>query len=135
MIQAQLDGTNAIEIWGDGKQTRSFTYIDDTIDGIFRLMESDVHEPINLGSSQLVTINGLVDMVEDIAGVKLERNYDLTKPQGVRGRNSDNTLILEKLGWEPSTTLETGLAATYEWIHGQMASGAKDEAALAFQGA
>ena len=92
-------------------------------------------EPINLGSSQLVTINELVDMVEDIAGVKLERNYDLTKPQGVRGRNSDNTLILEKLGWEPSITLEAGLAKTYEWIHGQMTSGAKDEAALAFQGA
>ncbi|MGZ4416285.1 MAG: NAD-dependent epimerase/dehydratase family protein [Gaiellaceae bacterium] len=134
VIQAQLDGTNAIEIWGDGKQTRSFTYIDDTIDGIFRLMESDMVEPINLGSSQLVTINGLVDMVEDIACVKLERNYDLTKPQGVRGRNSDNTLILERLGWEPSITLEAGLAKTYEWIHGQMTSGARDEAALAFQG-
>jgi nucleoside-diphosphate-sugar epimerase len=133
VVQGQLDGTNAIEIWGDGKQTRSFTYIDDTTDGIFRLLESDVAEPINIGSSQLVTINELVDIVEGIAGVKLERNYNLDAPQGVRGRNSDNTLIREKLGWEPSTTLETGLAATYAWIHAQMTSGARDEAALAYQ--
>jgi GDP-D-mannose 3', 5'-epimerase len=135
VIQSQLDGTNAIEIWGDGKQTRSFTYIDDTIDGIFRLLESDVSEPINIGSSQLVTINELVDIAEGIAGVKLARNYKLDAPQGVRGRNSDNTLILEKLGWEPSTTLEAGLAKTYEWIRAQLTSGATDEAALAFQGA
>jgi nucleoside-diphosphate-sugar epimerase len=134
VIRAQLDGTNAIEIWGDGKQTRSFTYIDDTIEGIFRIMEGEVTEPINLGSSQLVTINELVDIVEGIAGVKLERRYKLDAPQGVRGRNSDNTLIREKLGWEPSTTLETGLAATYAWIHERMTSGAGDEAALAFQG-
>jgi nucleoside-diphosphate-sugar epimerase len=134
VIEAQLDGTNRIEIWGDGKQTRSFTYIDDTIEGILRLMESDVTEPINLGSSQLVTINELYDIVEGIAGVKLERNHDLTAPQGVRGRNSDNTLILEKLGWEPSISLEDGLAKTYAWIHDQMTSGAQDEAALAFAG-
>ena len=134
VIQAQLDGSNTIEIWGDGKQTRSFTYIDDTIDGIFRITENDVTEPINLGSSQLVTINGLVDMVEEIAGVKLERNYNLSAPQGVRGRNSDNALILERLGWEPTTSLEAGLAETYRWIHTQMTSGARDDAALAFQG-
>ena len=91
-------------------------------------------DPINLGSSQLVTINGLVDIVEGIAGVKLERNYNLSAPQGVRGRNSDNTLILEQLGWEPSISLEDGLAKTYAWIHEQMTSGARDEAALAFQG-
>jgi len=133
VIRAQLDGTNAIEIWGDGKQTRSFTYIDDTIEGIFRLLESDVTEPINIGSSQLVTINELVGIVEGIAGVKLERRYKLDAPQGVRGRNSDNTLIREKLGWEPSTTLEEGLAATYAWIHEQLTSGAHDEAALAFR--
>jgi GDP-D-mannose 3', 5'-epimerase len=132
VIQAQLDGTNSIEIWGDGKQTRSFTYIDDTIDGIFRLLEAGVTEPINLGSSQLVTINELVDMVEEIAGVKLERSYVASAPQGVRGRNSDNALILERLGWEPSTPLEQGLATTYAWIRGQMTSGARDEAALAF---
>jgi GDP-D-mannose 3', 5'-epimerase len=134
VIEAQLDGTNEIEIWGDGMQTRSFTYIDDTIDGLFRIMASDFSDPINLGSSQLVTINGLVDIVEGIAGVKLERKHNLTAPQGVRGRNSDNTLILEQLGWEPSISLEVGLAQTYAWIYDQMTSGARDEAALAFQG-
>jgi len=134
VIQAQLDGTNAIEIWGDGEQTRSFTFIDDTVDGILRLLESDMTEPINIGSSQLVTINRLVDIVEGIAGVKLERRYKLDAPQGVRGRNSDNTLILERLGWEPSTTLEDGLAKTYAWIHGELTSGARDEAALALEG-
>jgi GDP-D-mannose 3',5'-epimerase len=134
VIAAQLDGKNEIEIWGDGMQTRSFTYIDDTIEGLFRIMESDFTDPINLGSSQLVTINGLVDIVEGIAGVKLERKYNLSAPQGVRGRNSDNTLILEQLGWEPSISLEDGLEKTYHWIHNQMTSGARDEAALAFQG-
>ena len=113
VIEAQLDGTGAIEIWGDGEQTRSFTYIDDTIEGLFRIVESEFTEPINLGSSQLVTINGLVDIVEGIAGVKLERKYNLSAPQGVRGRNSDNTLIREELGWEPSISLEDGLAKTY----------------------
>jgi nucleoside-diphosphate-sugar epimerase len=135
VIEAQLNGSNSIEIWGDGKQTRSFTYIDDTIEGVLRLMESDFTDPVNLGSSQLVTINELYDIVEKIAGVDLERNYDLTAPQGVRGRNSDNTLILEKLGWEPSISLEDGLAKTYAWIYEQMTSGAQDEAALAFTGA
>jgi GDP-D-mannose 3',5'-epimerase len=134
VIEAQLNGTGAIEIWGDGEQTRSFTYIDDTIDGLFRIMESEFSEPINLGSSQLVTINGLVDIVEGIAGVKLERNYNLAAPQGVRGRNSDNALILEELGWEPSISLEDGLEKTYHWIYQQMTSGRTDEAALAFQG-
>jgi GDP-D-mannose 3',5'-epimerase len=135
VIEAQLSGSGEIEIWGDGEQTRSFTFVDDTIDGLFRLMESDVTEPINLGSSQLVTINGLVDMVEEIAGVRLQRNYDLSAPQGVRGRNSDNTLILELLGWEPSTSLEAGLEKTYAWVYEQMASGVEDEAALAIQSA
>jgi nucleoside-diphosphate-sugar epimerase len=131
VIEAQLSGSNTIEIWGDGKQTRSFMYIDDAIDGIFRLMESDVSEPINLGSSQLVTINELVDIVERIAGTSLERRYDPSAPQGVRGRNSDNILIRERLGWEPSMPLELGLEKTYRWIHGQMTSGERDEAALA----
>jgi nucleoside-diphosphate-sugar epimerase len=135
VIEAQRSGSNTIEIWGDGEQTRSFTYIDDTIEGIFRLMESGFQDPINLGSSQLVTINGLVDIVEEIAGVTLERKYDLSAPQGVRGRNSDNTLILEQLGWEPSTSLEAGLEKTYAWIHQQMASGIRDEAALAVEAA
>jgi nucleoside-diphosphate-sugar epimerase len=135
VVEAQLNGSNKIEIWGDGEQTRSFTYIDDTIDGIFRIMQSDFTDPINLGSSQLVTINELVDIVEGIAGVKLERSYNLSAPQGVRGRNSDNTLIREQLGWEPSIPLEDGLEKTYRWIHEQMTSGARDAAALAFQGA
>jgi nucleoside-diphosphate-sugar epimerase len=135
VIEAQLDGTSEIEIWGDGEQTRSFTYIDDTIEGLFRIMGSGFSDPINLGSSQLVTINGLVDIVEGIAGVKLERKYNLSAPQGVRGRNSDNALIRKQLGWEPSITLEDGLEKTYHWIHEQMTSGARDDAALAFQGA
>ena len=133
VVRAQLDGTNEIEIWGDGEQTRSFTYIDDTIEGLFRLLESAFSDPINLGSSQLVTINGLVDIVEEIAGVQLDRRYVLDAPQGVRGRNSDNTLIRRELGWEPSVSLEEGLEKTYHWIYGQMTSGARDEAALAFE--
>jgi GDP-D-mannose 3', 5'-epimerase len=120
VIQAKLSGSGEIEVWGDGEQTRSFAYIDDTVTGILLIMESDVTEPINLGSSQLVTINRLIDIVESIAEVKLKRNYDLSAPQGVRGRNSDNTLILERLGWEPSITLEEGIARTYSWIEGQM---------------
>ena len=131
VIQAQLDETGTIEIWGDGLQTRSFTYIDDTISGVLQIMEQEVTEPVNLGSSQLVTINELVDIVEGIAGVKLERSYRLDAPQGVRGRNSDNTLILERLGWEPSTPLELGLEKTYTWIHDQITSGVRDKAALA----
>ncbi len=132
VIQAQLDGSGVIEIWGDGHQTRSFTYIDDTIYGMLRLMEDEVTEPINLGSSQLVTINELVDIVEGIAGVKLERRYDLSAPQGVRGRNSDNTRIRELLGWEPSVSLESGLEQTYAWIREQMTTGVRDEAAAIF---
>jgi nucleoside-diphosphate-sugar epimerase len=105
-----------IEIWGSGEQTRSFMYIDDCIDGIQMIMESDILEPINLGSDELVTINGLVDIVEDIAGVKLSRHYNLKAPKGVNGRNSDNTLILEKLDWAPPTKLRDGMRKTYNWI-------------------
>jgi len=132
VIEAQWNGSCQIEIWGDGQQTRSFTYIDDTIYGILRLMEDEVTEPINLGSSQLVTINQLVDIVEEIAGLTLKRTYKLDAPLGVRGRNSDNRLIREKLGWEPSVRLEDGLAKTYAWIHQQMRSGPTDRVALAF---
>jgi nucleoside-diphosphate-sugar epimerase len=120
VIEAQRDGTGTIEIWGDGRQTRSFTYIDDCIDGTLRLMASDVRAPVNIGSSGMVTINDLVAIVEGIAGVSLERRYDTSAPQGVRGRNSDNTLIRELLGWEPTTPLSTGMVATYEWILDQM---------------
>jgi GDP-D-mannose 3',5'-epimerase len=116
VIQAVETGNHEIEIWGDGNQTRSFMYIDDCIKGINDILYSDIEEPINLGSSEIVTINGLVDIVEDIAGVKLERKYNLSAPKGVNGRNSDNTLIQEYLGWEPSIRLRDGMEKTYRWI-------------------
>ena len=116
VFQAKLSGKHEIEIWGDGKQTRSFMYIDDCLYGIRRIVEDAVPEPINLGSNELVTINGLVDIVEDIAGIKLERRYNLDAPKGVNGRNSDNTLIQKYLGWEPSIRLRDGLEKTYRWI-------------------
>ena len=120
VIQAQLSDSDEIEIWGDGEQTRSFTYIDDCVHGTLALTASDVTEPLNIGSDQLVTINQLVDIVEQIAGVTLKRRYRLDAPKGVRGRNSDNTLVRERLGWAPSIRLEEGLRRTYDWIHGQM---------------
>jgi nucleoside-diphosphate-sugar epimerase len=119
---AKLTGDKRIEIWGDGEQTRSFTYIDDCLEGTLRLTASDVRDPLNVGSDQLVTINELVDVVEQIAGVTLKREYNLDAPQGVRGRNSDNTLIAQRLGWTPSVSLEDGLAATYAWVHDQVAN-------------
>jgi nucleoside-diphosphate-sugar epimerase len=119
VIAAKLSGKHEIEIWGDGEQTRSFMYIDDCLAGTRRIMESGIVEPINLGSSQLVTINQLVDIVEAIAGLKLRRRYDLGAPKGVRGRNSDNTMIERMLGWEPSIRLEDGLERTYRWIYDQ----------------
>jgi nucleoside-diphosphate-sugar epimerase len=120
VLQAKLSGKHEIEIWGDGNQTRSFMYIDDCTRGSRMIMESDIHEPINLGSSEIVTINQLVDIAEGFAGIKLKRNYNLSAPKGVNGRNSDNTLIQEYLGWEPSTTLQNGLRITYDWISEQM---------------
>jgi nucleoside-diphosphate-sugar epimerase len=107
-------------IWGDGYQTRSFMYIDDCIKGIVDIMCSNIEEPVNLGSSEMVSINQLVDIVEDIAGYKLERKYDLGAPKGVRGRNSENTLIKKYLGWEPSIPLRNGMKKTYDWIKEQM---------------
>jgi nucleoside-diphosphate-sugar epimerase len=121
VAQAKLAGTDEIEIWGDGEQTRSFMYIDDCLVGTTRIMESDIQDPVNLGSSELVTINQLVDIVEEIAGVRLRRRYDLDAPKGVRGRNSDNSLIRERLGWEPDTSLAAGLERTYAWIHDELA--------------
>jgi GDP-D-mannose 3', 5'-epimerase len=120
VIEAKLSGVHEIEIWGDGKQTRSFTYIDDCLQGTERIVESDISEPLNVGSSELVTINDLVDIVEEIAGVKLKRTYRLDAPKGVNGRNSDNTKIQQYLGWEPSVRLRDGMARTYEWIEQQM---------------
>ena len=120
VLEAKLQGKREIEIWGDGNQTRSFMYIDDCIKGSRMIMESDIHEPINLGSSEMVTINQLVDIAEELAGIKLKRNYNLSAPKGVNGRNSDNTLIQKYLGWEPSTSLRDGLSKTYSWIGVQM---------------
>jgi nucleoside-diphosphate-sugar epimerase len=120
VVQALLSKSGEIEIWGDGEQTRSFTYIDDCLEGTLRLMEGAVAEPLNIGSDQLVTINQLVDIVEQIADVKLKRRYKLDAPKGVRGRNSDNTLITERLGWAPSVRLEDGMRRTYAWIFDQM---------------
>lgn len=120
VIEAKLSGRHEIEIWGDGHQTRSFMYIDDCTHGTQAILESDIREPINLGSSELVTINQLVDIAEEIAGIKLKRSYKLDAPKGVNGRNSDNTLIHRYLGWEPSVKLKDGLAKTYAWIEDQI---------------
>ncbi len=120
VAEAALSGSTEIEIWGDGQQTRSFMYIDDCVEGTLRISEGPRVEPINLGSSELVTIDGLVDIVEEIAGVELERRYKLDAPQGVRGRNSDNTLIRTTYGWEPSIGLREGLEETYSWIFAEV---------------
>jgi GDP-D-mannose 3', 5'-epimerase len=120
VIEAGITGNKEIVIWGDGLQTRSFMFIDDCIKGIMDIMYSDIIEPLNLGSSEMVSINGLVDIVEDIAGIKLERKYDPDAPKGVRGRNSENTLIRQYLGWEPSISLRKGMKRTYEWINEQL---------------
>jgi GDP-D-mannose 3',5'-epimerase len=117
---AAITGDHTINIWGDGKQTRSFMYIDDCVRGTQTIAEGDDSRPVNLGSSELVTINQLVDAAEQIAGVKLARSYDLSAPQGVRGRSSDNTEMLARYGWEPSTSLAAGLEKTYEWIYDQV---------------
>jgi nucleoside-diphosphate-sugar epimerase len=121
VIAALLSGSREIEVWGDGEQTRSFMFIDDCVYGTRRLLASDVLEPLNVGSDELVSINQLIDIVEEIAGVRLKRHYKLDAPKGVRGRSSDNTLIRHRLGWAPSTTLREGMAITYRWIHDEMA--------------
>ncbi|HEY2082245.1 MAG TPA: NAD-dependent epimerase/dehydratase family protein [Verrucomicrobiae bacterium] len=123
VIQAKLSGKHEIEIWGDGHQTRSFMYITDCLKGTQAILNSDIIEPINLGSSEIITINGLVDMVEDIAGIRLKRSYNLKAPKGVNGRNSDNTLIHKLLGWEPNVRLRDGMEKTYAWIYDEIVSG------------
>jgi GDP-D-mannose 3',5'-epimerase len=120
VIQAKQSGNHSIEIWGDGHQTRSFMYIEDCLKGTQAILNSDILEPINLGSSEVVTINGLVDLVESIAGIHLKRSYNLKAPKGVNGRNSDNTLIKKYLNWEPNTRLRDGMEKTYAWIYDQM---------------
>ncbi len=120
VIEAQLRGQPEIVIWGSGNQTRSFMYVDDCVKGVQMIMHSGILEPINLGSSEMVSVNRLVDLIEEIAGVKLRRIYDLNAPKGVGGRNSDNTLIKKYLNWEPSIPLRAGLETTYAWIYDQI---------------
>lgn len=112
-----------IEVWGDGKQGRSYCFVEDCVEGVYRLTMSDIRHPLNIGSDRLVSINQLIDIVASFDGKKISKKYDLTKPQGVRGRNSDNTLLKKLLKWEPSTSLEEGLNITYEWIKGEIAKG------------
>ncbi len=116
---AKLTGNPEIEIWGDGEQTRSFCYIDDCLNGIYRLMRSDYHEPLNLGQDRMVTINQLADIIAEIAGIEIVKKH-VPGPQGVRGRNSDNTRLRQVLGWEPEISLEEGLTRTYAWIEEQV---------------
>jgi nucleoside-diphosphate-sugar epimerase len=117
---ALANDADTIDVWGDGNQTRSYCYIDDCVDGIYRIMQSDFHDPLNLGTDRLVSINQLVDIVAAIAHKNISKRYDLTKPQGVRGRNSNNDLLRSVLHWEPSTRLEQGLEITYHWIAGEL---------------
>ena len=131
VIEAGLTGNREIVIWGDGLQTRSFMYIDDCIKGIVDIMYSNIEEPLNLGSSEMVSINGLVDIVEEMAGFKLERKYDLDAPKGVRGRNSENTLIRKYLNWEPSIPLREGMKKTYDWINDQLQEEIKSKKGIA----
>ncbi len=121
---------DVIEVWGDGEQTRSYCYIDDCVEGLVRLMRSDYCEPLNMGQDRLISVNQLVDMVAGIAGKRIGKRYDLTKPQGVRGRNSDNSRLRAVLGWEPVVSLEKGLAATYRWIAAQVGTASELRSAI-----
>src|SRR5207245_6820136 len=117
---ALADDGDEIEVWGDGQQTRSFMYIDDCVEGLRRLMASYYREPLNLGTDELITVDGLVDLISRIAGKKLRKVHNLSKPQGVRGRNSDNSRLRQVLGWEPSISLAEGLVPTYRWIEAEV---------------
>jgi nucleoside-diphosphate-sugar epimerase len=117
---AELPDGGVIEVWGDGQQTRSFMYVDDCVEGLLRLMHSDYHDPLNLGTDELITVDGLVDMVCHLADKRLVKAHNLSRPQGVRGRNSDNTRLRQVLGWEPRTGLEKGLSVTYRWIENEL---------------
>jgi len=128
VVEAKVSGKHEIEIWGSGDQTRSFMFIDDCTEGIQKIMDSEILEPINLGSSEAVTINQLVDITETIAGIKLQRKYNLSAPKGVNGRNSDNTLIKKYLGWEPGMPLRVGMEKTYRWIYDQYMARERGEA-------
>lgn len=120
VAQAKLTGKHEIDIWGDGEQKRSFTFIEDAVEGTVQLFESDYNSPLNIGSEEMVSVNQMVDILEEIAGIRLKRKYILDAPQGVRGRNSDNTLIRSTLGWAPATPLVLGLETTYSWIENQV---------------
>jgi nucleoside-diphosphate-sugar epimerase len=122
IVHAQATGNFEVEVWGNGQQTRSFMYIDDCVKGVDRIMHSDILEPINLGSSELTTIDGLTDLVAEIAGVEITKRHKLDAPKGVNGRNSDNTKIQQYLGWEPGITLREGMKLTYEWIAAEYAA-------------
>ena len=128
IAECVVTGSREINVWGDGLQTRSFMLVDDCVEGSRRLMASSVRDPLNIGSSELVSINQLIEIISSIAGIEVERVHDLSAPQGVRGRNSDNSLILERLGWEPSTSLRAGLEVTYEWILDQVRASAASAA-------
>jgi GDP-D-mannose 3', 5'-epimerase len=130
---AVLANNSEIEIWGDGKQTRSFMYIDDCIEGIFRIMRSEYSAPLNLGTDELVSIDDLVDMICSIANKTLVKRHNISRPQGVRGRNSDNSQLRKVLGWEPQTLLRKGLIPTYRWIEGRVAEELRRSAGLAAQ--
>ena len=121
VAESKLSGAKSINVWGDGEQTRSFTYIKDCIEGTIKLMDSDIREPLNIGSSEMISINELTKIIEQIARVKLDRIYDLSAPKGVRGRNSDNTKILQLLNWQPKVSLKEGLKETYQWIEQEVA--------------
>jgi len=127
---ALADDNESIEVWGDGQQTRSYCYVADCVEGIVRLMHSDYRLPLNLGTDRLVNINELVDIVARIARKRVHKHYDLSKPQGVRGRNSDNTRLRQVLGWEPPTSLESGLARTYNWIERELAKDGRSRVAV-----
>lgn len=123
IAEAVMSGVHEIEIWGDGEQTRSFMYVDDCVEGTLKVLAGDSVEPVNVGSSELVSINEMVTIIEEIAGIRVQRHYKLDAPLGVRGRNSDNTLVREIYGWEPSTRLADGLERTYRWIFDQLSKG------------
>ncbi|HEV7326058.1 MAG TPA: NAD-dependent epimerase/dehydratase family protein [Bosea sp. (in: a-proteobacteria)] len=127
---AMAKSGDAIEVWGDGKQTRSFMYIDDCVEGIYRIMRSDYSGPLNLGTDELVDVNGLVDIIADVAGKTIQKRHNTNRPQGVRGRNSDNNRLREVLGWEPSIHLRQGLVPTYAWISGEVNARAEREAGV-----
>lgn len=119
---ALADDGGEVEVWGDGKQTRSFMYVQDCVEGIYRIMQADYDRPLNLGTEDLITVDELVDLVADIAGKYLTKKHDLSKPQGVRGRNSDNTRLYDVVQWRPSVSLRQGLDRTYRWIEEELSS-------------